>query len=262
MQSKRIYADEAALADMLSGLDGALRDVKIFCTESTGSTNADAKNAARDATSDAIFISKKQTAGRGRLGRTFVSEEGGLYMSMLFKREMRPTDAVKITSSAAVCVARAIEALTDIRPQIKWVNDIYVGGMKLAGILCEGACDRFGSITHAVLGIGVNLYPPRDASVSEIATSVSEHTANVPSVLALAAEIVKQLSGASRMSFSDILSEYRRRSCVIGRRVRVIRYESEYLADAVGIDECGALIVVRDDGTEEHIATGDVSIRL
>lgn len=183
-------------------------------------------------------------------------------MSLLFKKKMSPTDAMKITATAAVCVARAIEGLSGIGTEIKWVNDIYVGGRKLAGILCEGACDKFGDLTYTVLGIGINLRTPSDASLSDIATSLSEHAQAVPGRLELAAAVIRELYSASERSFSDIIGEYRRRSCVIGRRVRVIKFDGEYLAYAAGIDDAGALTVVRDDGTEEHISTGDVSIRL
>lgn len=258
----RNYNDERKLAALLAGCNFGAEEIKIFCTESTESTNADAKFAARGAASDAVFISKSQSAGRGRLGRTFTSEKGGLYMSLLFKKQMCPTDAMKITATAAVCVARAIERLAEIHPQIKWVNDIYVGGKKLAGILCEGACDKFGNLTYSVLGIGINLYTPRDESLKDIATSVSEHAAAVPDALELAAEIIKEIYSSAARTFPDILDEYRRRSCVIGRRVRVIKFDTEYLAYASGIDDAGALTVIRDDGAEEHIATGDVSIRL
>jgi len=115
---------------------------KILLYELTDSTNERAREYAREKTdnrSPVVFIADGQTAGRGRRGRSFVSNSGaGIYISILTYPEAVGADATVATSRAAVCLARAIESLCDCDVRIKWVNDLYLGGKKLAGILTEG----------------------------------------------------------------------------------------------------------------------------
>ncbi len=259
---RRNKDEEERIKSLVRGAGGVPRELEIFCRDLTDSTNADAKNSTRGAASDAVFIAKRQSAGRGRLGRTFSSEEGGLYMSFLFKRELLPADAVKITVFAAVAVRAAIERLTGIGAKIKWVNDILVGGGKLSGILCEGACDEQGKITHAVLGIGVNIKRVSDPELLGIATSIEENTDRVPERDVLAAEIIKELYAKAGSDFAEVISEYRRHSAVIGKDVRVIKPSGEYSARVLGIDEDGALILRLPDGGAERLSSGEVSVRL
>ena len=103
-----------------------------------------------------------QTQGRGRLGRSFFSpSDSGLYMSILLRPDMAAADAVKITTAAAVSVALAVEKVSDQKPDIKWVNDIYINGRKICGILTEASFSmESGGLDCAVLGIGVNTYEP------------------------------------------------------------------------------------------------------
>ncbi len=254
--------DEAKLGGFLLGEPAVPRGLEIYCFDSTESTNTDAKNSARGAASDCVFIAKSQSGGRGRLGRSFSSAEGGLYMSLLFKREILPEDAMKITVFAAGCVCAAIERLTALEPKIKWVNDVFLGQKKLAGILCEGACDEFGKLSHAVVGIGINLQRLGDPALSETATSLSEHSLNVPSALCLASEIIKEFYRRAKMNFPAVISEYRSRCFIIGRTVRVIMPSGEYCASVLDIDKDGALIVKKENGETERLVSGEVSIRI
>ena len=134
---------------------------KIVFYEETDSTNTRAKEYARSAESKetVVFIANSQTAGRGRLGRSFVSERGGgIYMSILTYPEENGFDATAATARAAVCLARATEAVCGCKTEIKWVNDIYLGGRKLAGILTEGKMTSDGEIAYQVVGMGINVY--------------------------------------------------------------------------------------------------------
>lgn len=182
-------------------------------------------------------------------------------MTLLLKREMEPDDALKLTVTAAVCVRRALKSLCAPEVGIKWVNDIFLGEKKLAGILCEGACDEFGKITHAVLGIGLNISPPSDEGLSDIATSLSEHMEAPPSRELLAAFITEEIYRALDESFCDILSEYKKGSVLIGRDVRVVKLSGEYPARVLDIDDSGALVLLLDGGKVEHLYTGEVSVR-
>ena len=258
--NKRNEQAESTLRSLIKN-DLVPKNLKIICFDLTGSTNRDAKDSASLLEGDALFVAKKQDTGRGRLGRSFSSGEGGLYMSLLFKRKMIPEDAVKITVYTAVCVRRAIKRLTGFDTSIKWVNDIFVGEKKLAGILCEGACDEFGQITHAVVGIGLNVLPVCDPSLSDIATSLSEHITELPTPLEIAAAITEEMYAESGESFESVISEYKNASCIIGRRVKVINPTEEYYAIAIDIDEDGALIVEMQDGAKKKLTSGDVSVR-
>ncbi len=253
---------EDAVRRLLAESHAVPREFDIICFEETDSTNKDAKAAAKDAARDALFIAERQTAGRGRLGRSFSSDGGGLYMTLLLKRKMDAEDALKLTVTAAVCVRRALKRLRAPEVGIKWVNDIFLDGKKLAGILCEGACDEFGKITHAVLGIGLNIFPPSDAGLSDIATALSEHMEAVPSKELLAAFITEEIYLALDESFSDVLSEYKKHSVLIGRDVRVVKLSREYPARVLDIDDKGALVLLLDGGEIEHLGTGEVSVRI
>ncbi len=258
---KRNEKTEDAVRCLLAESHAVPKNLSIICFEETDSTNKDAKTAARDVCGDTLFIAGRQTAGRGRLGRSFSSDGGGLYMTLLLKREMEPDYALKLTVTAAVCVKRALKRLRVPEVGIKWVNDIFLGEKKLAGILCEGACDEFGRITHAALGIGLNISPLSDEGLSDIATSLSEHMEAAPSKELLAAFITEEIYRALGERFSDILSEYKKSSVLIGRDVRVVKLSREYHAHVLDIDESGALVLLLDGGKVEHLCTGEVSVR-
>ena len=110
------------------------RGIELIYKKESPSTNEEAKNAPMGASADRIYIAERQSAGRGRLGRSFSSGSGGLYMTMRFEVPTSPNDATKITVLAAVAVARAIERLVPIRAGIKWVNDILLNAKKICGI--------------------------------------------------------------------------------------------------------------------------------
>ena len=139
---------------IVSQLNNPQYERGLILGDSADSTNLKVKEMAqRGAAEGVTLIVDRQTAGRGRLGRQFHSPEGGLYLSTL----LRPAYAEGITCRAAVAAARAIESLCDLRVDIKWVNDLYVNGRKVAGILAEGILDADGALTAVVLGIGINV---------------------------------------------------------------------------------------------------------
>ena len=235
---------------------------KTVCVPVTASTNSDAKAYARECDGDVMFLAKRQTQGRGRLGRTFVSNEGGLYMSMLFKKRLLPSAALKVTVYASLCVARAVKRLSGLDTEIKWVNDIYLGGKKLCGILCEGVMGEDGALSHLIVGIGLNVGGALPDEIDRIATALSHHTDRAVDIHELAEAIADEMYALSECSFESILSEYRTKSFVLGRRIRVIRPDgTEYFADALDIDSDGALIIKTDGGATERLATGEISIR-
>ena len=235
---------------------------KILLYELTDSTNERAREYAREKTdnrSPVVFIADGQTAGRGRRGRSFVSNSGaGIYISILTYPEAVGADATVATSRAAVCLARAIESLCDCDVRIKWVNDLYLGGKKLAGILTEGEVAQDGKITYQVVGMGINVYKNAISDeISDIATSLEGEGISPPDRSILAARIIGEV-----LSYSgDCYEEYRARSRVIGRRVCVIKANESYEAEVLDINPDFSLRIATEKGIES-LFTGEVSLKI
>ena len=215
--------------------------------EETDSTNRVAKELARQgAPHGTAVLAKRQTAGRGRLGRSFFSPEGGLYLSVILRPQCKPEDLALMTPMAAVAVCRALEELC-IAPRIKWVNDLYLGGKKLCGILCEGCGDA------VIVGIGLNLYTPEGGFPADIPATALD----VPVDRQQLAEAVrKQL-----LQPGDFLEEYRGLCLTVGKTVTVHPVEgAPYEARAVDLDDRCRLVVESCRG-RETLDSGEVSVR-
>lgn len=239
--------------------------MKIFRYEITDSTNTRAREYAKSERPElpAVFIADGQTSGRGRRGRSFDSESGaGLYISILFKPCGAARDAVKITLRAAVSLCRALRSACGLSAEIKWVNDLLVGGKKLAGILTEGEIDSNGNLEYAVCGIGVNLnsrkFPPE---LSDIVTTVEDNTGKRPDREELTEALLSEFFGDA--DDFEIIEEYRRLSAVVGRRVEVRKLTGEtFYARALEITDGGELVVEREDGSLESLISAEVSLKL
>lgn len=200
------------------------------------------------------LIAARQTGGRGRLGRLFHSPEGGLYLSVLIP----PTDAV--TCRAAVAAARAIESLCGAKIDLKWVNDLYLNGRKVAGILAEGMFSPDGTLTAVVLGIGINVgamdFP---AELQSIATSLGNEGFRLTRE-DVAAAFLNELE----MALRDVtaMDEYRRRNLVVGREVTVLRGSDTYTAIVEAITDEGHLVVTDENKNTHTLSSGEVSVRL
>ena len=220
------------------------------------STNTALKEmAVAGAPEGATLIAARQTGGRGRRGRQFHSPEGGLYLSTL----LRPDDAVGITCRAAVAAARAIESLCGAEIQIKWVNDLYINGRKVAGILAEGVFAPDGTLSAVVLGIGINVGATEfPAALTSIATSLGNEGFSVARE-ELAATFLNALPAA--LTDPTAMEEYRRRNLVPGREVTVLRGGETYTAVAESITDDGHLIVRTAHGVTA-LSSGEVSLRL
>ena len=138
--------------------------LRLQYVPSLPSTNTALKAMAADgAPEGTVLIAGEQTAGRGRMGRSFYSPpDSGLYLSLLLRPDMSAVEATRLTACAAVAVAETIEALSGREAQIKWVNDILVDGRKVCGILTEASVDcENGMMRHVIIGIGVNTHVPK-----------------------------------------------------------------------------------------------------
>lgn len=228
----------------------------------TASTNTDLRRLAEaGAPEGTTLVAARQTGGRGRRGRSFHSPEGGLYLSTLL-RPAAGTDMGLLTSCAAVAAARAIESLCPLSVGIKWVNDLYLHGRKVCGILAEAGFTAVGTLDYAVLGFGINValaaLPPELAS---IATTLGNEGAAVERE-ALAAALLNEWERAyATLPTGDFLAESRRRSVVLGRSVQVTRGDESFSAMAEAITDAGHLMVRTADGLTE-LLSGEVSLRL
>lgn len=237
---------------------------RLFVYEETDSTNTRARLFALSDTEkgSALFIAKRQTAGRGRRARSFLSEEGGLYLSYLSYPEIPPGEAIMLTLYAAVAVCETVEELTGASPRIKWVNDVYLNGKKLSGILTEGAfADDGKSFLYSVTGIGINLsrmdFPPE---LRDIATDLETETQMRVDVGEFARLLYDKLSKFSKDDKS-YLEKYRNRCFHLGSRITVITQDGSYTAVAERILEDGSLAVTDGDGCERILLSEEVSLK-
>ena len=233
---------------------------KIVFYDEIDSTNTRAKEYAEvtDSRETVVFIANSQTAGRGRRGRSFVSNEGaGIYISILTYPTEDGFDATMTTAESAVALARAVEALCPCDVKIKWVNDLFLGGKKLAGILTEGKVLENGKIAYSVVGMGINVYKNAiSGEISTIATSIESELNYAPDRSCLAAVIIKEF-----LNRGDCHNEYKARSVVIGRDVTVVKLNESYPARVIDINPDYSLLI-EHDGVEERLFTGEISIRI
>ena len=230
--------------------------------EELDSTNLTVKAlAAQGAAEGTTVVACRQTAGRGRLGRCFHSPDGGLYLSLLL-RPAADTDAGLITSCAAVAVARAIERVTNLSVGIKWVNDLYINGRKVCGILAEGLLSATGERQGIVLGIGINVARTAlPSDLTNIATSLEEAGCRPPREVLVAAVLEEWERAYTTLHTGDFLKDSRRLSVVLGRDITVFRGSQSFPAVAQAIDDHGHLVVRTADGLLT-LPSGEVSLRL
>ena len=233
----------------------------LFVYEEIDSTNTEAKRMCMDGfRGRAIIAAEHQTAGRGRMGRSFYSPAStGAYFSILYTPEVSLLDAVCITSAASVAVMRAIRTLTGKQTLIKWVNDLYLDGKKVAGILTEAV--SVASSSHVIVGIGINLSTeqfPRE--LLSIAGSVGSGDVAVSSLIA---EVWRELKPfLENPKDRSWLADYRAYSAVLGREITWIDNGKERCGYARDIDGDGALLALEKDGSEIRLSTGEISVRL
>ena len=209
-----------------------------------------------------VLIASAQSGGRGRMGRDFYSPQNtGVYMSVLL-RPKKGVNPLNITTDAAVCCARAFEKLTGEKTEIKWVNDIYMQGKKVCGILTEAA---FGEKPFAVLGIGINVLPPKEGFPEDIKNRAGAiFTEDIPFLrekvtIELLREIFNTYENPNRKL---LFEEYKKRSMIIGKDILLLRSGGEESAKAIGLNEDYSLVVEKENGEIENINSGDVSIKL
>lgn len=226
------------------------------------------ERAAAGAPEGCAVIANAQTNGRGRNGRRFFSPaDTGVYLSLLLRPpHYSSRQAVRLTTMAAVAVCEAIEAVSGEKAQIKWVNDIYVSGKKVCGILTEASFGlEDGCLEFAVLGIGINVSPPKGGFPRELQSIAGTvfHETHSDGKNYLAAEFLNRFMTYYAMPHKTHYADrYRSRSLVIGKEICVNFSDCQKRAVALDVDEDCRLIVKYEDGRIETLSYGEISVRL
>ncbi len=236
----------------------------IFSYEEVDSTNDTAFKLGKDGIKEgACVFAEYQKKGRGRLGRRWESGRGkNLLLSVLLRPVLSPADVSKITLAAAVSVARAARDLTGADLGIKWPNDLLFKGRKVGGILTEmdAEADR---VHFVVIGIGVNVngvkkeLPPEATSLKEIA---GKTVSRLEFARKLLVELERDYAVFRRGSFDELALEWENLSVTSGRRITADVLGRKVQGQAVGIDKQGALWIRKDNGLQERIFAGDVTL--
>ena len=247
----REYADEKIIRQYLAA---DAKDIKIETVNLIDSTNDEMKRrAANGETEISLLIAEEQTNGRGTKGRSFFSPEGtGIYMSFLFRPGYSPQDCTLLTTMAAVSTAKAIERVTGLTPQIKWVNDIYLHKKKAGGILTQAHLSKDGrEVEWAVVGIGVNLSEPAGGfptELTEIATTLGSEHGHIKN--RLIGEIANELLYYYRnLLQKEFIAEYSARLLGLHEEMTVQQHNEEIKGTVIGIDEMCHLLLRLPDGS-------------
>ena len=241
----------------------------LRCLEEIDSTNSYLKREAlKGAPHGTVAAANCQTAGRGRMTRSFQSPAGrGVYLSVLLRPQLPPEALMGVTGMTAVAVCNAVERTAGVRPGIKWTNDLVLNGRKICGILTEMALEGETGLTQSlVIGAGVNVsHTPEDfgPEVSQMATSLAQEGYPV-SRAALAAAMIEELYRLSAALGGDIsawVDAYRRDCVNLGKRVQLLWTDRRTEAEAVDIDGQFGLVVRLGDGSVTTVRTGEVSVR-
>ena len=240
--------------------------VDIICLESVDSTNEYLKALAKSgAKAKTVVISDSQTHGKGTKNRSFVSRRGGVYLSILLKPEFNGFDATLITPMTAVAVSDAVNNISGKSTQIKWVNDLYLGGKKVCGILCEAGFESDAHTPFIVVGIGVNLFKPKgdfDTEIKEIATAVFEEENPKIKEDFIANLIDTFFEYYDKIDQKTFLQKYKNANLVLGKEIEFLENLRLKTAKAVEIDDDCRLVVELPDKTLKTLSSGDVKIKL
>lgn len=240
--------------------------IKTIKLDGIPSTQDYAKHLAEDgAPEGTVVTAKTQERGRGRLGRRWLSPEGGLWFSVILRPKNRPSEITGLTLLAAVSITEAINAVCSIKAGIKWPNDILIEGKKVGGILTELTSET-NQVKYVILGVGVNVNLdvsvfPHDLLMP--ATSLQQETGtevNLDELLNACLRNIDKDYEVFRDDFADILSRWKTLSVIIGKRVVVSQPGRVLSGVATDVDKDGALLVAADDGVSHLVHAGDLSI--
>lgn len=258
------------LTSILSKLPSSFpwRD-SILYFDTIDSTNTKAKEmAAQGAPHGTVLLADRQTGGRGRMGRSFHSPGGkGIYLSVILRPHCQAAQLLHLTCAMAVAACNAIESAENLRPGIKWTNDLVFEKKKLGGILTELSLRTDGSVEYAVAGVGINCSQTSldfPEEIRSIATSLSAAVGHSVDREKIAANLILQLQQTMDTVLTQknaIMDRYRRDCITIGKEISVCTPTFVRHGTAIGVDDDGALLVAFPEGHTEAVNSGEVSIR-
>ncbi|MDE5853516.1 MAG: biotin--[acetyl-CoA-carboxylase] ligase [Ruminococcus sp.] len=238
---------------------------KIIILDKIDSTNNYAKEiASKGAVNGTVVIADTQTAGKGRLGRSFVSPSGkGLYMSVIIRPKFSTDIAVLITSAVAVASAEAVEKICGNNVQIKWVNDLYMNGQKICGILTEASMGmEINSPDYIVIGIGINVRESIfDDELSKRVSSIETETHKIIDRNELCALLLERLEYyTDNLENRCHLDEYKRRELLTGNIITANVGTEKITGRAIGVDENANLIIESESGEIRNLSSGEANL--
>ena len=236
---------------------------KIYYFDTVASTmNIAMDLGLKDAQEGTIVLAESQIRGRGRLGRAWFSpKHKGIYLSLILRPKILPTQASCLTLLAAVSICEAIKEITGLDTQIKWPNDILIRHKKLGGILTELNAEM-DKINFMLIGIGLNINNDKKALIAG-ATSLKEQKKENINRIGLLQEILRKIESNylhfQKKGAGPIIEKWRHHSVTLGKRVKVYCLKEHIEGEAVNIDIDGGLLVRKDSGLLEKIMAGDVA---
>ena len=247
-------------------LAGRFSPERIIVLPEVDSTNNYLKTlAANGAPDGTAVLSVKQTAGRGRRGRSFLSEPGGLYLSFLLRPHEPATALLHVTALAGLCVCNAVEAVTGMQARVKWPNDPVLNGKKLCGILTELSVSlETQEPEYVVIGIGVNCNQSAFPPELSMATSLRMELGEPVDVNAIAAALLLELARMRETFLSEKaawVAAFSEKCLTVGKDIQILRGGEAIRARATGIGPDAELLVSYPDGTTGSVASGEVSVR-
>lgn len=254
--------NKLAPAEIKAGLKTQIigKDIQYF--EETESTNIIAREIAGSVGEGTVVIAESQTGGRGRMGRKWISPEGGIWLSIIIKPKIQPLYASRITLLAGVSVAKTIRGY-GLAAKIKWPNDVLINGKKVCGILTEIEAE-IDLIDFCVVGIGIDANVDTESfpeEFRETSTSLKKELGSeidrVEFVQRLLGEFESLYLKFQKDGFSPILEEWRNMSATIGEWVKITTQARTIYGEAIGVDSEGALVLETGDGKLEKIVAGN-----
>jgi BirA family biotin operon repressor/biotin-[acetyl-CoA-carboxylase] ligase len=242
------------------------REIHDFKELSSTSTVAK-ERAEKGAKEGTVIIAETQAQGRGRLNRSWISPKGGVWLSVILRPAIALEDALKMTLTTSVAVAKTFLQLYGLKAEIKWPNDVLIDGKKVCGILTETSTNEK-TVNTMVVGIGINANFSLEAlprNLRSTATTLKEVLRRSVDLEELVSTLLKEFE-AGYESFkekkgTELLEEWRKMAGFLGKKIKISSLEESWTGQAIDIDETGALIVGLESGERKRVLSGDVSVR-
>ena len=245
----------------MSGLSTKVRYVLHYLPSTTSTQDVAKTLAEHGAPEGTVVVAEEMTAGRGRLGRRWHAAPGGLWMTVILRPRCPPAKIQLFSILSGVAAAQAIEGVCGVRTEVKWPNDVLIGGRKACGVLVEASVEA-DTVAYLLLGVGINVNNELPEELKGLAVSLKEVVGRaVPRLPLLTAFLLRLDDLYERLRRGDsegIIREWRNRASTLGRRVRAICYDAVIEGVAVGVARDGALLLRTKDGSIRVVRTGDI----